>query len=76
MKKLLILGGTFNDVSIVEEAKAMGIYTIVTDSHTDLNRSPAKRIADEYWTINWSDIPALEEKCRHERIDGVFAGYD
>lgn len=76
MKKLLILGGTFNDVSIVEEAKEMGIYTIVTDSHTDLNRSPAKRIADEYWTINWSDIPALEEKCRQERIDGVFAGYD
>ena len=36
-EKLLILGGTFNDVSIAEEAQAMGIYTIVADSHTDLN---------------------------------------
>ncbi len=76
MKKLLILGGTFNDVSIVEEAQAMGIYTIVTDRHTDLGRSPAKRIADEYWSLDWSDIPALEKKCRQEHVDGVFAGYD
>ena len=34
----------------------MGVYTIVTDRNTDLNRSPAKRIADENWTIDWSDI--------------------
>ena len=76
MKKLLILGGTFNDVLVVKKAKSMGIFTIVTDRHIDLDRSPAKRIADEYWNIDWSDIPALEEKCRQEQIDGVFAGFD
>lgn len=76
MKKLLILGGTNNEVSIVEKAKSMGIYTIVTDSHTDLDRSPAKRAADEYWNISWSDIPALEAKCKQEKVDGVLAGYD
>lgn len=75
-KKLLILGGTFNDVVIVQKAQAMGIHTIVTDRHTDLNRTPAKRIADEHWTIDWSDVPALEEKCRQEHVDGVFAGFD
>lgn len=56
MKKFLLLGGTFNDVSIVEETQTMGVYTIVTDSHTDLSRSPAMRIADENWTIDCSDI--------------------
>ena len=44
MKKLLIFGGTFNDVSIVEESHAIGIYTIVTDSHTDQNSSNSKSV--------------------------------
>ena len=45
-KKLLILGGSAYMTECVLKAKELGVYTIVTDWH-ELNRSPAKRIADE-----------------------------
>ena len=73
-KKLLILVGGLNLVSLVERAKELGIYTIVTDYY-DLKKSPAKLVADEYWNISWSDIDALEKKCREEKIDGITTGY-
>ena len=42
-KKLLILGGAAVHCKVVEAARAMGVYTIVTDY---LENSPAKLIAD------------------------------
>ena len=74
-KKLLVLGATNDEVSIIEEAKRMGLYTIVTDNHTDLDSSPAKKYADEYWNISWSDIATLETKSKQANIDGIIAGY-
>ena len=73
-KKLLILAGGPNLITLVLRAKELGIYTIVTDYY-DLDFSPAKKIADEYWNISWSDIDALEKKCIDERIDGITTGY-
>ena len=73
-KKLLILVGGLNLISLVERAKELGIYTIVTDYY-DVKRSPAKLVADEYWDISWSDIDTLEKKCREEKIDGITTGY-
>ena len=73
-KKLLILAGGPNLVTLVERAKELGIYTIVTDYY-DMEESPAKRIADEYWDISWADIDALEKKCREEKVNGVTTGY-
>ena len=46
MKKLLILGGNTLSCDIVNAAKRLGVYTIVTDWY-DTDRSPAKLIADE-----------------------------
>lgn len=74
-KKLLILGGSANEISLVERAKAMGVYTIVTDYYTDHEISPAKKIADEYWDDSWSDLDVLEKKCRDAGVDGIVAGY-
>ena len=73
-KKLLILAGSCHEVDLVRRAKELGIYTIVTDYY-DLETSPAKKIADEYWNISWSDIDSLEKKCIQEKVDGVTAGY-
>ena len=73
-KRLLILGGSALEITLVERAKQLGVHTIVTDYY-DTNVSPAKKIADEYWDISWSDIDALEKKCRKSNIDGVLAGY-
>lgn len=74
-KKLLILGATAGETTLVKRARELGVYVIVTDYNTDYTMSPAKYIADECWDISWSDIDALEKKCREEHIQGVTAGY-
>ena len=74
-KKLLVLGATSGEISLVKRAQEFGIYVIVTDSHKDWTLSPAKQYADEAWNISWSDISALKEKCIQEKVDGATAGY-
>lgn len=59
-KKLLILGATAGEISLVKRAQKYGIYVIVTDNHTDYTLAPAKNVADEAWDISWSDIDTLE----------------
>ena len=71
MKKLLILAGARVHCKVVESAKEMGIYTIVTD-YLKIEDSPAKQIADEAWDINIMDVDTLVEKCRQEKVDGVL----
>lgn len=73
--KILVLGATVNEISIVERIQEMGMYAIVTDYHTDWHNSPAKYVADEVWNISWSDIPSLKNKCVERGIKGVMAGY-
>ena len=73
-KKLLILAGSPHEVDLVRRAKELGVYTIVTDYY-NLEISPAKKLADEYWDISWSDIDVLEKKCKEAGINGITAGY-
>lgn len=73
-KKLLILGGAFQHCKLVDEAKKLGLYTIVTDNLPPED-SPAKRAADEDWLINIYDIDAIVEKCKEERVDAVVSGW-
>lgn len=68
-KKLLLLAGAGVHTKVVKAAKEMGIYTIVTDYLED---SPAKKIADEAWMINITDVDAIVKKCKEEKIDGVM----
>lgn len=75
MDKLLILGGNPTEIEIVERAKKLGLYTIVTDNHTDWKFSPAKQCADEGWNISWSDVDTLAKKCQEENVGGVIAGF-
>ena len=74
-KKLLILGAYQSEVEIIKAARELGLYTIVTDNHTDWEQAPAKFVADEAWNISWSDIKALREKCIEDGVQGVFAGF-
>lgn len=74
-KKILILGGDYLEIEILNRAKLLDYYTIVTDNHEDWSLSPAKQMADEGWNISWADIDTLEKKCRDEKVDGVIAGF-
>ena len=73
-KKLLILGGNVLSCEIVRQAKAMGLYTIVTDWY-DTQRSPAKLLADEYWMDSIEDYDTLLWKIREWHIDGIITGF-
>ncbi len=74
-KRLLVLGGSVSDMHIVNVAHEMGVYVVVADRNTDYTKSPAKKIADEAWDIDYSDINTIAEKCRQNSIEGVLAGY-
>ena len=68
-KKLLLLAGAPVHCKVVEAARAMGVYTIVTDY---LENSPAKALADESWMLNIMDVDAIVARCREEGVDGVL----
>lgn len=55
-KCLLVIGGTDNEVTLVQRAQALGAYVIVTDYNKDWSKSPAKKVADEAWDISYSDL--------------------
>ena len=68
-KKLLLLAGANVHCKVVNAAKEMGVYTIVTDYLKD---SPAKEIADESWMLDIKDINGIVGKCKEVGVDGVF----
>lgn len=73
-KKLLILGGNALSCDIVNAAKQLGVYTIVTDWY-NTERSPAKLIADEYWNEEVFRPDILAELVKNNGIDGVLTGF-
>ena len=73
-KKLLILGGGATSIDIVEAARALGVYSVVTDWY-DTKRSPAKLIADEYWNEEIFNPKLLAELIKKYNIDGVITGF-
>lgn len=70
-KKLLVLGGTSASVDIVEVAKEMGVYVIVTDDQQD---GIAKSLADEAIQISTIDFDGLVDFIKGNGINGVFCG--
>ena len=72
-KKILILGGTTLMIHVVEVAKKLGVYTVVTDIDP---KSPAKRYSDKSYDISTNDIDKLVNICIDNNIDGVFTGYE
>ena len=71
-KKLLVLGGLFLESDIVKRAQEMGLYVIVADYNPDV---PARKYADQFELISATDVPALVDFCRKEKVDGVTTGF-
>lgn len=61
-------------VDPVQIARRMGVYTVVTDWN-ELEKSPAKRVADEYWNISLMDYGQLSIKIKDEKINGILTGF-
>ena len=73
-KKLLILGANAIICEIVNAAKALGVYTIVTD-YNPIEKAPAKLIADEYWNDSIMDYDMLLSKIKEHGVDGILTGF-
>lgn len=73
-KKLLILGGDATSIDIVDTARRLGVYTIVTDWY-DTKRSPAKLVADEYWNEEIFKPELIAQLIKQHHVDGVITGF-
>ena len=68
-KRLLILGGAAQCLKVVEAAKELGVYTIITDLKAN---SAVVRAADEALSFSVMDSDSILEWCRKNPVDGVL----
>lgn len=71
-KKLLVIGGIKTECDIVKRAKELGAYVIVVDYDPN---APAKEFADKMVLVSATDVNAIIEVCKNEKVDGVITGF-
>lgn len=69
-KKLLLLGGSAQQVIAIKTAKRLGCETILCDYLPD---NPGRCEADRFYLISTTDEQAVLEVARREQVDGVLA---
>ena len=69
-KKLLLLGGSAQQIIAIEKAKTLGYYTILCDYLQD---NPGQYVADKYYNVSTTDIDAVYEIAIKEKVNGVLA---
>lgn len=69
-KKILLLGGSYQQLVAIKAAKAMGYYTIVCDY---LHDNPGQYEADKYYCISTTDVEAVYDVASKENVDGILA---
>lgn len=70
MKKILLLGGSAQQVIAIETAKRLGYYTVLCDFLTD---NPGQYAADKFYLVSTTDKNAVLDVAEKEQIDGVLA---
>ena len=70
MKKILLLGGSAQQIVAIETAKKLGYYTILCDFLED---NPGQYVADTFYLISTTDKEAVLEIAKNENIDGILA---
>lgn len=70
MKKLLLLGGSAQQIVAIETAKRLGFYTILCDYLPD---NPGQHHADRFYQESTTDKEAILSIALKEEIDGIVA---
>ena len=70
MEKILLLGGSAQQVIAIETAKRLGYYTILCDFLID---NPGQYIADKFYLVSTTDKSAVLEVAWKEQVHGVLA---
>lgn len=69
-KKILLLGGSAQQITAIETARKLGYYTVLCDFLPD---NPGQFHADKFYLISTTDKEAVLEVARNEKVDGVLA---
>lgn len=70
MKKILLLGGSAQQVVAIEAAKQMKYFTVLCDYLTD---NPGQYHADKFYLVSTTDKEAVLKVAMDEKVDGVLA---
>lgn len=70
MRRLLLLGGSAQQVIAIKKAKKLGYYTVLCDY---LDDNPGQYVADKFYLISTTDKDAVLEVAIKEKVDGVIA---
>lgn len=70
MEKILLLGGSAQQVPAIQCAKELGHYTVLCDYLED---NPGQCYADKFYCISTTDKQAVLEVAKKEKIDGIVA---
>jgi biotin carboxylase len=70
MKKILLLGGSAQQVIAIKTAKRLGYYTVLCDFLPD---NPGQYAADKFYLTSTTDKKAILDVAQKEQISGVLA---
>ena len=70
MKKILLLGGSAQQVVAIETAKRLGYYTVLCDFLPD---NPGQYKADKFYLVSTTDKESVLKVAMEENVDGVLA---
>lgn len=70
MKKILLLGGSAQQVVAIETAKRLGCFTVLCDYLPD---NPGQYAADKFYQVSTTDKKAVLAVAEAEGVDGVLA---
>ncbi len=70
MKKILLLGGSAQQIVAIKIAKKLGYYTVLCDFLAD---NPGQFVADKFYLISTTDKDAVLQVAQKESVDGVLA---
>ena len=69
-KKILLLGGSAQQLVAIRAAKDLGYYTIVCDYLPD---NPGQYEADKFYGASTTDVEAVYEIAKNEQVYGILA---
>jgi len=70
MKRLLLLGGSTQQIPVIKYAKKQGYDIILCDYLPD---NPGQNYADKFYCVSTTDKEAILEVAQKENVDGVVA---
>ncbi len=70
-KRILVLGANIETIPLIETAKSLGVFVIVTDHNPN---APAKKYANKAYDVDGLNAKGLVSLCETEKVDGIIVG--